>query len=124
MLPYWARVEHSEDHWLHPHTWIDESSTVHWVVQAIFGTRTTVSYRDTIGGILSEEIDRRGWMTVVGLAMVGLSIGMMIPGPIDAIAFTIGFGLGGLWGGVAAVLAYNLLAVLVFLVGSALIYFD
>jgi len=49
---------------------------------------------------------------------------ILIPGPVDAFVFTAGFVAGAWVGGFAAVVAYNLLGVVLVLGGTAMIYFD
>jgi len=119
MIPYWAKVRH-QDVWTHYHPWyaLEHVATI-WMSRTtdrIVGT--------TVGQIIEELIDKRGWQTVLGVAMVGLGVGMLIPGPLDVLAFGIGFAYGGPVGGVVGVVVYNLLALLVLGVGLGLIYYD
>ncbi len=120
MVPYWAEVTH-EEVWTHHHPWYAlEHAVTSWM-----NPRTVRIVGRTVGQIFEELIDQRGWQTVLGVAMVGLGVGMLIPGPLDVLAFGIGFAVGGgPAGGVVGVVAYNLLALVVLGVGLGLIYFD
>jgi len=118
-VPYWAKVRH-EDVWTHFHPWWMgvEHTAVSWINRS---TRRIVG--KTVGEMTQELLDTIGWMTVVGGLMIIAGIAILIPGPVDVIVFTLGL-LGGPWGAVGALVAYNLLGVLLIVGGSAMIYFD
>jgi len=118
MIPYWAEITHS-DVWTHYHPWYaPEHAADSWMNRAqrtIFGK--------TVGEMTDEFLESLGWMSVVGGLMITAGILILIPGPVDALVFTIGF-VGGPWGAVGALVAYNLLGLLLIVGGSAMIYFD
>jgi len=118
MIPYWAEIRH-EEMWFHHHPWYALEHLSGWM-----NPRTGYIRGKTVGEFTEELLDGRGWQTVLGLAMVGLGIGMLIPGPLDAFAFTLGFVIGGPVMGVYFVIGYNVLAAVILLVGLGLIYFD
>lgn len=68
---------------------------------------------------------QRSGRAVVGVALVAIGIAMVIPGPMYGVMFMTGMRLGGglnFFAGVAAVVAYVAVGLLLILVGSVLIY--
>ena len=118
MIPYWAKVSH-EDVWTHHHPWY----ALEHAVSGWSTPRRRVRGK-TVGEFTAELIDSLGWMTVVGGLMIVAGTLILIPGPVDAFVFTAGFVAGAWVGGFAAVVAYNLLGVVLVLGGTAMIYFD
>ncbi len=119
MIPYWAKVRH-EDVWTHHHPWYAaDHSAGRWMdpsISRIVGK--------TVGELAEDLLDSLGWMSVVGGLMIVAGTLILIPGPVDVFMFTTGLYFGGPWGAVGAVVAYNLLGVLLLVGGTAMIYFD
>jgi len=117
MIPYWAKFRH-EDVWTHHHPWYAlEHAVTNWF-------DSVLPRGETVGKMVEDLIDSRGWMTVVGALMITSGTLILIPGPVDVFMFTTGLYYGGPWGAVGAVVAYNLLGVLLLVGGTAMIYFD
>ncbi len=71
-----------------------------------------------------SNVQRKG-RAVTGVALVTLGIAMLVPGPVDLFLFTAGTAVGSAigipWLGVAAVTIYNVLAIVMIVVGGILI---
>jgi len=66
----------------------------------------------------------RTLQAAAGLTLVAVGTAMLVPGPLDATAFAVGFYFGGPIGGVIGVVVYNVIAVVFIVAGLALILTD